>query len=200
MEAPTFLTEDQLWHKSDSYWFKRRADFIEAFIDEIRDPVGDMGEENPLIRYLGHKKDMAYTSIDDVDFDYEPIEGKYGTIFSFALLEHFFNPLFALENMKRALLPGGIIYLSTPYRPHFMWTEHHFHEIDDKRMGWLYERAGLRVVKSERVALRGRLREHLTGIRPLIRYFHKSMRLYKLRVDDTPAHQRTQPDELALLR
>jgi hypothetical protein len=67
-------------------------------------------------------------------------------------------------------------------------------------MGWLYERAGLMVVKSERVALRGRLREHLTGIRPLIRYFHKSMRLYKLRVDDTPAHQRTQPDELALLR
>jgi hypothetical protein len=77
MEAPTFLTEDQLWHKSDSYWFKRRADFIEAFIDEIRDPVGDMGEENPLIRYLGHKKDMAYTSIDDVDFDYEPIKGKF---------------------------------------------------------------------------------------------------------------------------
>ena len=190
MKGSTFLTKEELWNNNNSYWFLRRATNIANFIDEIKPPVGDMGERNPLIDFLEEKLDISASSIDNIDFDYHMIEGKYGTIFCFDILEHLFNPLFALENIKKSLLPNGIIYISIPYRPHFMWTEHHFHEMDDKRRKWLFDRAGLQIVKHKKVPLRGRFVEHLRGIRPLIRYFHKSLRLYKLNATQNHGHTR----------
>ena len=181
MTHPTRIKKDVLWSKKNTYWFKRRANEIANFIDEWKEPIADMGDRNPLIEFLEEHLHFSTTAIDGIDFDKDEIDGQYGTIFCFAILEHLFNPLFALENMKKALIPDGILYLATPGRPHFLWTEHHFHEIDDKRIEWLFDRAGFQIVKSRKAYLRRRLREHLTGIRPLIRYFHKSMRLYKLK-------------------
>ncbi len=182
MKAETYLTTQQLWKGEHSYWFTQRANNISNFIDEIKQPVSDMGERNPLIQFLEGKLGTTVNSIDNVDFDENPIDGKHGTIFCFAVIEHLFNPLFALENMKNALLPNGIIYLATPHRPHFLWTEHHYHEIDPKRLEWLFKRAGLTIIKKERHYLRDRFYKHLRGVRPIIRYFHKSMGLYKLQV------------------
>ena len=181
MQAPTFLTREELWNSKDSYWVKQRASKILKFIDDIEQPVADIGERNPLIKFLENELKIDAVSIGEVDLDYQPIEGRYGTIFCFAVIEHLFNPLYALENMKRTLSSDGYIYISTPHRPHFLWAEYHFHEIDRRRIKWLFERAGLSILNYERYALRDRWSKHLRGVRPLLRYFHKSMGLYKLR-------------------
>ncbi len=182
MKAPTFLSEEELWTLEKSYFGRTRAAKILRFVDEVHGPVADIGDRNPLITMIEKEKGVSATSIGGLDLDYDEIpDGQYGTIFFFAVIEHLFNPLFALENFKKSMRPGGLLYLSTPHRPHFLWTEHHYHEIDRERLGWLFERAGFEVVKEERHHLRDRLHRHLTGVRPLIRYFHKSMGLYKLR-------------------
>ena len=181
MQTPTFLTTEELWGSKDTYWAKQRAIKISKFIDDIETPVADIGERNPLIQFLEKELKIDAVSIEGLDLDYEPLKGKYGTIFCFAVIEHLFNPLYALENLRKALLNDGYIYLSTPHRPHFLWTEHHFHEMDRQRIRWLFQRAGLDVVDHRRYALRDKWTTHLTGIRPFLRYFYKSMGLYKLK-------------------
>jgi len=97
------------------------------------------------------------------------------------VLEHLFNPLFCLEQMKKALHSTGVIYLSTPYRNHLIWGNRHFHEIDDKRIRWLFAAAGLEIIKQAKIAIRFQWYWHLSGIRPLLRLFQKT-RIYKLKV------------------
>jgi len=173
-EMTTFLSLKELWPKKLPTSFLFRAKQTLNFIDKIIFPACDLGENNPL-------KEIINTNIEsiEIDLDHEKLNNQYQTILCFEVLEHLFNPLFALESMKNALLPNGFIYLSTPYQPHFIWGKHHFHEIDTKRLIWLFDKAGLKIVKQDKATVAGRWYQHINGIRPLIRYFQKT-RLYQL--------------------
>ena len=170
----TFLPKKELWPNKLPNSFLLRAKQTIEFIDEIRFPACDLGENNPL-------KEMINLKIESlkIDFDYKAIANKYKTIFCFEVLEHLFNPLFALESMKNALLKDGFIYLSTPCQPHFIWGKHHFHEIDTGRLMWLFDRAELKIIKQGKATIAGKWYNHIQGVRPLIRLFQKT-RLYKL--------------------
>lgn len=183
LKAPTFNTKEEVWSGKDSYFLKRKATKLINFIDEIDPPVADMGEINPMIQLLEKGLNFNAHSIQNIDFDYDTIDGKYKTILCLDVVEHLFNPLFALENMKKALLHDGTIYISTPRRPCFLWTRYHFHEFDNKRIRWLFSRAGLEIVKYERHYLHDHWYKHLKGVRPIIRYFLKSWQLYKLKIN-----------------
>jgi SAM-dependent methyltransferase len=178
---PTFNTRDELWHGGQvPAYFIRHARKIATFIDESPEPVLDLGEVNPKIAVIAREKGLSFQSCDNIDFDSEPIPGRWGTILCFEILEHLYNPLFALESMRRSLLPGGVVYLSTPGRPKFLWTDQHFHEIDDQRIAWLFRRAGFEVERRERVPIRREWWWHLRGVRPFFRMFTNT-RVYKLR-------------------
>jgi len=180
-DLPTFNRKDELWHggKVPGY-FILHARRIASFLEETPEPVLDLGEINPKIGVLQKEKGFRFTSCDAIDFDTDRIPGQWGTIICLEILEHLYNPLFALESMRQALLPGGVIYLSTPGRPKHLWTDQHFHEIDDKRIGWLFRRAGLVIERQAKVPLRRGILWHLRGVRPLMRYFTYT-RVYKLR-------------------
>ena len=182
--GPTFGSHDRLWHHGGRLpeHFVRHSREVAEFVGQTPEPILDLGEDNPKIRIVSEVRGFTYTSCSDVDFDHEPIPGTWGTIFCLEILEHLYNPLLALENMKRALGPGGVIYLSTPRRPHYLWFEEHFHEIDDRRIGWLFQRAGLCAVR-RRLGARQDLRFHFSGIRPFLRLF-TSTRIYELRPTD----------------
>ena len=181
MKANTFIEKDDLWKNKETYLNRKRYSKILNFIDEIKEPVLDIGERNPLIEFIENELNINTTSSDKTDMDYQSIRGQYGTIFFFAVIEHLFNPLFALENIKKALKNDGIIYLSTPHRPHFLWTEHHFHEMDTMRIQWLFERANLKIMKHEKHYLHDKWFRNLRGLRPFCRIFYKSMGLYQLK-------------------
>lgn len=181
----TFNTEEEIWGGADNRYFRRIKKAKADFMDEIVEPVADLGVPNAAKELIEREKGLSIESIGDVDFDYDEIPGRWGTIICLEILEHLFNPLFFLENVKKALKPNGILYLSTPYRPKFLWTEHHYHEIDDERIRWLYERAGFRIADEKKVRLFRGWKWHLRGIRPLMR-LQTFTRIYKLRPAGEP--------------
>ena len=145
----TFNTQEEIWR--DNKHIRRIKSRKAAFMDEMPEPVADLGEPNLAKNIIEDKKDLDIESIYGIDFDYEEIPGEWGTIICLEILEHLFNPLFFLENIKDALEEDGVLYLSTPYRPKLLWTEHHFHEIDDTRIRWLFERAGFKIEKEKKI-------------------------------------------------
>jgi SAM-dependent methyltransferase len=144
----------------------------------MKAPCADCGEPNPYANLLANHYNLAIKAI-DIDLDREAIPGKYNTIFCFEVLEHLYNPLFCLEQIYNALNETGILYLSIPYHIKLLWGKRHFHEIDDKRMFWLFDAAGFRIVKKDKISVRWELWKHFTGFRPLLRLFSKT-RIYKL--------------------
>jgi hypothetical protein len=71
--------------------------------------------------------------------------------------------------------------MSVPWQFKFLWDFRHFHELDNKRLGWLFEKAGLVVVRKKQIYMRNQWYKHLTGIRPIIRYFTSITRIYELK-------------------
>ena len=176
---PTRLNKQELFPDKLSNSFLNRAKNTIDFIESVDLPSCDCGEDNPLKRMIKDHFNKEICSY-DVDFDYEKMQGRYKTVFCFELLEHLYNPLFFLNNIKNMLLPDGIIYLSTPYqRPQLLKSIHHFHEIPDDRLMWLFNEAGLKILKQKRIAIAGNWYDHIHGIRPILRYFQKT-RIYKL--------------------
>ena len=177
-DVPTFNSEEEI--SNQSYIRRRIATGIVNFIDELPSQVCDLGPPNYKKSLLEEKLDISIQSIYGFDFDLEPIPVKCGTLFCFEILEHLFNPLFFLNNCRESLIQNGVLYLSTPYRPHFLWTEHHYHEIDDRRIEWLFEKANLEVIKHQKMLLYRGIKFHLSGIRPFLRLFTHT-RLFKLK-------------------
>ncbi len=101
MKVNTFINKHDLWKNKESYLNRKRYQTILNFIDEIKEPVLDIGERNPLIEFLEKELKIKAASTDKLDIDSQPVKGQYVTIFFFAVLEHLFNPLFALGNLKK---------------------------------------------------------------------------------------------------
>jgi SAM-dependent methyltransferase len=183
LKSPPKISKSFLWENvaRDIFTLRRRAEDTLKFIgDDWNKPICDCGIDNPFKHLIFY----WIKSIDKTDFDRDKFPGKWHTILCFELLEHLYNPLFFLEQARKALLPGGCIYLSTPYRwPVIFNAPHHFHEIPDDRIRWLFAEAGLKIVREGRVRFVEKWYQHIHGIRPILRFlFFNHARIYKLQV------------------
>jgi hypothetical protein len=144
--------------------------------------VCDCGETNPLKEEIEKHFDIK---LDSKDWDFNKSIGKqskYNTILAFEVLEHIYNPLVFLNQIKGLLKSDGVIYLSTPrVFPQWLRSEYHFHEIPTDRLKWLFDEAGLKVVEEGKISLRGDWYHYLWGFRPFLRGFWRT-RIYKLKV------------------
>jgi len=98
----------------------------------------------------------------EVDLDVTPYpypDNHFNTITSFELIEHLFNPLFHLFEIKRVLSPKGNLFLTTPNDYGLIYkVEHilsrkyrpHFHQFSARDLEDLCKRAGLEVVAIEK--------------------------------------------------
>jgi len=181
----TRLKREELWPDELPQSFFNRA--IETIQYLKNEPFGgrsivDIGEDNPL---KGMIEAGLSVKIDSFNADFDNMfrcGKKYDVILCFEVLEHLFNPLSFLEQLKCMLNKNGVIYLSTPYQyPQCLKAVHHFHEIPTDRLMWLFDAAGLTVVEMKKITIAGNWYNHLTGIRPMLRYFQKT-RLFKLTV------------------
>jgi SAM-dependent methyltransferase len=178
----TRLDKSELWPEKLPNSFTRRVKQTIDYLDKqgLKGRIADCGENNPMKEAIeSHFK----IKIDSLDWDFNrenTITEKYDAILCFEVLEHVFNPLLFLEQLKKMLADGGIIYLSTPYQyPQFLKAIHHYHEIPADRIIWLYKEAGLKILDRVKVTIAGSWYNHLLGFRPVLRYFQYT-RLYKL--------------------
>jgi hypothetical protein len=172
------LTTDELWHKDADLCINRRYNHLVKFIDEIKEPIYDLGEYSPMTKLL--QQNFNVYTFDSVDFN-KSFKIKAGTIFALEILEHLMNPLLFMESIKNSLLPNGIVYLSMPrVWPQFLMGDRHFYEIPDDKFKWLLDEVGLVIVKKDTVSIRGMLKYHWFGIRPIMRAFQVT-RVYKIK-------------------
>ena len=164
-------------------WNPRRAKKTLDFVLSCgitRGVVLDIGEPNDLGKYLEmHTGCKLVNTHSDLDYTIE-VDRKYDTVFCFEVIEHLFNPLNCLLEMKKVLAPEGRIYLSTPrFKPHFLWGDH-FHEMSDKSLFALLERAGLEVVRRKKIYI-APWRGLVQGLRPWLRLLFDRVWLFELK-------------------
>lgn len=173
-----FCSHEEIWSKKqDSIKIKKCM-----FIDEIKIPVADLGENNRQKQLIENYHNIQVKSIDNIDFNDDLIPGRWNTIFCFELLEHILNPLFFMQNIIKSLNPGGVCYLSTPSRLRFFWPDYHWNEIDKYRLGLLFGWQGVElcVEKQMNIRLFNGWKWHLKGVRPFLR-LNTFTTIYKLK-------------------
>jgi SAM-dependent methyltransferase len=144
----------------------------------------DVGRESPLtiaVKILFGIE--VYNTKGDLDEGfYLPRCGYFDYILYSHTIEHQFNPLHTLLELKKVMNSETKMFIILPNKPKFLWWEGHFHEIDPYRMGLLLKRAGLRIVSYERHRVWRGWRFYLTGIRPLLRLFCEYNDYYEVKL------------------
>jgi hypothetical protein len=134
--------------------------------------IGDIGPENHKTNLIAEKLGFVPTQIvsDDFNFDKISTEQKFDIIFCLEVVEHLQNPLFFMRELKNILKDTGIIYLSMPSNPRFMWAEFHFYEMSKKHFEkWILTPLDLQIVRHKRFNFMTDWRAIFIGIRPLIK-------------------------------
>jgi len=118
-----------------------------------------------------------------VDLDLEPLTGSFGVVTAFEVLEHLYNPLYVLLEIKRLLLgKNARLFVSMPlWKPQCLASPEHFHEMTRHAALSLFSRAGFLVIRSAEFRIRQPL-FYLTGIKPLLRAWYEKVQIYELAV------------------
>ena len=96
------------------------------------------------------------------------------------ILEHLFNPLYHLTEVKGMLSENGKIILSTPLaKPRVLWAKKHFHEMSIKSIKALFEASGFKIIRQEIFRVHPFI-FYFSGVMPLLRLFYDKIQIYEL--------------------
>jgi len=144
----------------------------------------DVGQVNPLTEILlnGNLKPEITNTEGDLDVFNLDDSVKYDYILYSHTIEHQFNPLHTLLELKKVMTDKTLMFIILPRRGKLLWCKGHFHEIDAYRMDLLLERAGLDVVSLEMHKAWRPWYFYLTGFKPLLRLFLEYNAYYEVRL------------------
>ena len=113
--------------KLDNYYIDHNEDFRERIVKfiDVNDEVLDIGKSSRnYFNKINCKRiitlDMnQFEDYPDIVFDLcdnlnDDLVEKFDKIICIAILEHVYNPFKAVENLKKILKPGGVIYGYVP--------------------------------------------------------------------------------------
>ncbi|MBN2031133.1 methyltransferase domain-containing protein [bacterium] len=142
--------------------------------------VLDIGVPNPLGTLLEKYYNLKFDHT-ETDLDVGALSGKYDTIFCLEVIEHLFNPLHCLFQMRKILKNDGTLYITTPKcKPHFLWSKVHFHEFHMSELINLFERAEFILIRMKCMKIRP-FWWYFTGLRPLLRMVFERRYLIELK-------------------
>jgi hypothetical protein len=144
----------------------------------------DVGQKSPLTDLLaGGNLNLAINNTEgDLDVFTMEDNSKYDYILYSHTIEHQFNPLHTLLELKKVMTDKTLVFIILPRRGKLLWCKGHFHEIDDYRMRLLLERAGLDIVSLELHKAWRPWYFYLTGIKPVLRLFFEYNAYYEVRL------------------
>lgn len=140
--------------------------------DEI---ILDIGEYNLLTSRMEKEFPdcIIINTSADLDTGIDDYARKFDVVIMNHVVEHLFNPLLCLTNIRKLMKEDAILLLGTPITHEDLklkWSGSHFHEFDARRLGKLFNRTDLRVVDFmvyDDVSIS--FLKRLKGIRPFIR-------------------------------
>lgn len=99
--------------------------------------------------------------VDGEDMHTMTADGEYDGALAMHVLEHSPVPLYVLMLLKRAVRPGGFVYIAVP-RPRKKWVQHAAHFTVLPARGWrrLIADSGLRLVSEETGLFGPKSKEH----------------------------------------
>lgn len=149
---------------------------LKYFGDKIQTShkILDVGQRNLLTVGLEKEHNVKIDSTSgDLDVDFEIPSKDYDVIIYSHTIEHQFNPLYTLLELKKVLKIEGLLYILLPERGKLLWTPGHYHEIDDYRMKLLFKRSGFIIKDKYKEKAWRSWTEYIKGIRPLYRLFRE---------------------------
>lgn len=151
----------------------KRYDRTWRFISESLSPssvVFDMGTPNPFSEILKTKGfSVLNTTGEDLDENPEIVRNyRADAVTAFEILEHLVNPLSVLKMLDSKQLFASVplsLWFAKAYRNKANPWDQHFHEFEDWQFNWLLEKAGWKIVRSEKWTFP----TFKIGVRPILR-------------------------------
>ncbi len=184
-----FITQESN-QQSFIYVHTKLLEFIHKYkfiLSLYFDNVLDVGERNPLTERLEIEFDININSTSG-DLDKELIcpKKQYDLVIFSHVIEHLFNPLFCLENIKKVMKRNGVLIIACPIKPNFLtWGHGHFHEMNNYGFKKLLNRAGFEIIVWEKFH-NLRSWKSFMGIRPILRQFFRSQTMTICRKQTNP--------------
>ncbi|HPQ35982.1 MAG TPA: methyltransferase domain-containing protein [Tenuifilaceae bacterium] len=140
-------------------------------IGGLKGDILDIGSRNYMTELLEKTFNVRIDSTKgDLDLQLLAPKTKYDFIHYNNVIEHQFNPLFTLLEIKKHLKQDGILILGTPLKPNWItFANCHFHEFNEYQYRKLIRRAGYEEVK--RVHFYYQI--SVKGIRQILGSFYK---------------------------
>jgi hypothetical protein len=151
--------------------FKHTVEFLKQHVNTSQD-ILDLGVENPLSEILkSHGFNIENTSGIDLDINTSEIENSQADVVTaFEIFEHLLSPFTVLQSIKTNKLVASIpmrLWFSSAYRSKTDMRDRHYHEFEDWQFDWLLEKAGWKIIASEKWTNPTKK----IGIRPILRWF-----------------------------
>ena len=145
--------------------------FLRTYIN-TGESILDLGVKNPLSEIL--KKEgfkVTNTSGEDLDLTTTFLESNTSDVTTaFEIFEHLVSPFTVLKSIKSQKLVASIplrLWFSTAYRSKTDPRDCHFHEFEDWQFDWLLEKAGWKIIATEKWTNPTKK----IGLRPILRWF-----------------------------
>lgn len=139
-------------------------------IGGLKGNVLDIGTRNLFTSILEQEYSVTIdNTYGDLDEIFNCPDKKYDFIHYNNVIEHQFNPLFTLLEIKKKLKKGGIIILGMPLKPSWITSARcHFHEFNEYEYKLITQRAELVRVKE----IKFHRQYSLKGLRSIIGSFY----------------------------
>uniref|UniRef100_Q3APG0 Uncharacterized protein n=1 Tax=Chlorobium chlorochromatii (strain CaD3) TaxID=340177 RepID=Q3APG0_CHLCH len=173
-------------------WQKTLAFLRESEVVGTNCSLGlDLGDRTPLTTALEELFACTFHN-STIDLDVGSLFGSYNVVTAFEVLEHLYNPLHLLLQVRNVLRGNDArLFVSMPlWKPHILASPDHFHEMTRRAALSLFERAGFAVVRRAEFRIREPL-FYVTGIKPLLRAWYEKIQIYELamQVETVPCNE-----------
>jgi len=150
--------------------FKHTVEFLKTHI-KTSESILDLGVENPLSEILkSNGYHIENTSGIDLDINTSEIErSKAEVVTAFEIFEHLLSPFTVLKSIKANKLVASIplrLWFASAYRSKTDMRDRHYHEFEDWQFDWLLEKAGWKILATEKWTNPTKK----IGIRPILRW------------------------------
>lgn len=133
--------------------------YLKLTNDTFKPPILDVGsgdshQRRRLRTLYGTDLYVFDHDLDDIPY-LAAYSNRFKTIISTEVLEHLYNPLFHLKELRYVLHPAGNLYLTTPNDYSIIYkAEHllsrkyraHFHQFSERDLRDILTRAGFRII------------------------------------------------------